>query len=218
MNMTRQRWIYVGLLGCGLVALAADRLLFSPAGASAAATADAGLLPADSAEPATMSSPPNAQRMTLAERLRSLPADLAVRDGFHADETWIQPPKPEETRTKETGGFSIAEWEAKNPLRSIYAVRQSGGQDAAAEADPLEGGRPRVYQARFGEHDVSEGQFIDGCRVIVIEATTAWVERDGRCYQVDFLHPRKADNRKQPNIIIKSSAEQPAPETPAAPR
>jgi hypothetical protein len=216
--MTRQRWIYVGLLGLGLVALAADRLVLSPAGAAAAT--DAGVTGAEPTD-STPASPsiPGPVRPNLADRLSKIAWDApgGVRDGFKADESWVLPPRPEAAPgAKEPAGFSIAEWETRNPLRSIYAVMRQGAPAGNDPDSPL-AESPREFKARFGDNDVSAGEYIDGCRVLTIEATTVWIEHEGQCYAVDILHPRKADGtepKKTPSVVVKQNAEPAAPEAP----
>jgi hypothetical protein len=209
MSMTRQRWIFVGLLALGLGALAMDRLVLSPAGAAAAVPDGPA---AGAGEPEAPAAPAGPVRRTLADRLRTVQWTPPSRDGFRADEAWVQPPKPEPVAgASDPGAFSIAEWEGRNPLRSIFALVRQEQDPAGPPTDT-----PREYKARLGDRDVTVGDTVAGCRVVQIEATELWVEHDGRCYLIDMLHPRRADgrDRKPSGVLVKSSAEAAAPETP----
>jgi hypothetical protein len=102
-KLSKQRKVYVALLGLGLLVLAVDKFMLAPEGAGATEpplpsdTPAADATPQPKAEPSAPPSgpakPPLANR--LAEALR--PDAAPARDGFRASPSWIQPPKGEES-------------------------------------------------------------------------------------------------------------------------
>jgi hypothetical protein len=206
MKLTRQRITFLAFLGVGIVALIADRLLFQPAGASAASSADAYAVAPGSSGPGLEGAEaeaapkkggrdpePDASRRPLADRLASTSWTPKVHDAFRADESWIAAPAAEAAAAQpQEPAFSIATWSAAHPLRSIMALA-SETDSVAAEPNPGAPAPSRRICAKLGTQIVEAGAVVAGCRVMMIEPNSVWLEREGKVYEVRLAPP--ADDR-----------------------
>jgi hypothetical protein len=167
MKMTRERKIFLGILGAGLLALAGDQLIGppSPAGASdeyavtaaqRAPVAASPSLAASSAAPSAASS--GASTRSFVVRTRELGATTTGRDPF-------QPPAP---------------WIAKkiDPSTAVQPTVAERFQKAhRLDAVVLEG---REGRAIVSGTAVVVGQTIDGCRLVRVTHDAALFEADGQ--------------------------------------
>jgi hypothetical protein len=110
-GLSRKKAAYLGLLGLGIAALAADRLLFTPSGAeaspgevspSAPAAPSAPLAKAEPSEPIPTGKPLSAR---LAQAIKGPWDDADVPDAFHSRTSWLAeasmgPPVPETPESK----------------------------------------------------------------------------------------------------------------------
>ena len=104
MRLSKERKIYVALFGLGLIALAADRLFFTPAGASAASPEPGPDAPAPTPPASPQPAPESAPGPSFAERLdrQAKWQDGPLQDAFFAPAAWVNgqssPEAPAEAR------------------------------------------------------------------------------------------------------------------------
>lgn len=131
MKLSKQRTVYVALLGLGLAALAVDKLMLAPASAEAspepapeAAPAPQAAAPAPAPAPKS-SGPFLASRVVVAARGGS-----GGRDAFRAATDWVRPVEQQGAPASENPAApGIAEFKAKHSLWMIGSAPKEKGGD-----------------------------------------------------------------------------------------
>jgi len=92
-KLTRERKVFLGLLGAGVAALIADRLLFAPAGAGAAVpAAEPASAPPPSSRAAPAVEPATPNGVPFSQRVAEAAAGAqSERDPFRVDDSWPKP-------------------------------------------------------------------------------------------------------------------------------
>jgi hypothetical protein len=129
MKLTKERKVYVAVLGLGLLVLAVDRVALSPAGATAAELTESYALPERSVATGIPTVPETSIAPSgrgLAHRLRTDVADWrdSVGNAFKPSEQWLPPVKVEEQNTRpRTDGEAFV---AAHTLKGLTGHRTSG--------------------------------------------------------------------------------------------
>jgi len=190
-RLTKERKLYLAVLGLGLVALSADRLFFAPAGAQAAPGSSE--LPPESPSTRTAAKPskpaaaaPENTEPALAERLRTVsfwdPAKM--RDAFEAPVEWVGPrvaPKVEPPAEDSEFAKNRKHW-----LSTVMIL-------PAREATPTTPASPATPVAIIGGGRYRVGDTLDNYKLVEIhaDAEQPWVvfEGEGRRVKLTLDHP-----------------------------
>ncbi|MFN0132183.1 MAG: hypothetical protein ACKVW3_06585 [Phycisphaerales bacterium] len=140
MKLSKQRKACVAVLGLGLVALAADRALLGPSGASAAAVdpSELGPIPAEKSAGANVD---GRKGPSLSMRLASLVIKPAERDGFTPPESWATV-----AAASGDGEGATAKFASSHKLTSIVSATKGEKRPVA-----IVNGKPLRVGERIGD-------------------------------------------------------------------
>ena len=173
MKLTRERKIFLGLLGLGAIALAADRLFLGPAGASAAVDeAPAAPVKAEAVapDPAPVRPEKRATGPSLAQRLRGATVRLdasSTKDAFKPSSAWgVTPSKVPAAASEDAQTFQAT--------HHITSILQAGDQAIVM----IKGKTYRV------------GEVVDGYRVVEIRTRSVVFQGTGPAFEVSLPEPK----------------------------
>jgi hypothetical protein len=170
-KLTRERKIFLGLLGLGAAALAVDRVFLGPAGASAAVgeTPSAKAVAAAPA-PAPVRPEKRATGPSLAQRLRGATTRLdasSTKDAFKPSSAWgVTPAKVPAAASEDAQTFQAT--------HHITSILQAGDQAIVM----IKGKTYRV------------GEVVDGYRVVEIRTRSAVFQGNGPAFEVSLPEPK----------------------------
>lgn len=156
LKLSKERKVYAALLGLGLTALAADKFLFSPAGAGAATIAQAQLEAAPEPlkyERAAPLAPAASKGPGLQERLEkaAVTGPPVAGDAFTPPDGWIRRPS---TQSEEPAAPAPDDFAREHRVRLIVWGQSPDGSDATVFVGP---------------HPVRVGETLDGYTLRRIE-------------------------------------------------
>jgi hypothetical protein len=193
-KLTRERKVFLALLGLGVTALAVDRLALGPSDAGAAPAAPAGPSAdaAPQAEPAAPAATPEnaAPGHAFSERIASRSGSVGTRDPFRPHQSWPTPVLPDEP-VAQTVPDEFAAFVKIHKLTATMGHKESDSAEGAFD--------PATALATINGRYYKVGAVIDDMELTLVDRKGILIKApSGAEHRVDLPVPDNSPKPQQP--------------------